>query len=226
MMQKSLHALRFAAWAPGVETGEAWAEWALKKREISMSRESPGIEFTEPLFRRRLSQISKMTIQVIHDLLRPGEDIKIFFLSFRGELAQQYKINKMLIEDNDLMPAAFSLSVFNTPPALSAIALHLEAGYSALYPGKNSFDSGLAAAAAPLICGSVEKILLVYADEIPPAEYSGLYSELCEPLAFGVLISRTPEEGSVPIDGLGAASYESPAAFLRRLILAFRKERA
>jgi hypothetical protein len=220
-----VYVLRFAAWAPGVATGEEWIEWALKKREIRMSRESPGIEFTDPLFRRRLSQISKMTIQVIHDCMPLGDDTKICFLSFRGELAQQYKINKMLIEDRSLMPAAFSLSVFNAPAALASIALDLESGYAAIYPARNSFASGLAAAFAPVLCGTAEKILLVYADEMPPSEYSGLCAEPDEALAFGALISGTPEAGAVPLEDFTASSG-TPAALLRRLILAFGKERA
>jgi hypothetical protein len=215
--QKTMYITRLAAWAPGMETGEEWREWARGSREISMSRESPGIEFTDPLFRRRLSQISKMTIRVIHDLLKPGEDIKIVFLSFRGELARQYEINKMLIEENSLMPAAFSLSVFNAPPALAAMALRLEAGYTALYPGQDSFDAGLAAAAAAALCGSGEKILLVYADEMPIPEYLRLSTGKCEPLAFGVLLSREPGTESIPLGEIDRAG--SPAAFLKSLIL-------
>jgi hypothetical protein len=215
--QAALHILRLAAWAPGVETGEEWIEWALGKREIQMSRESPGIEFTEPLFRRRLSQSSKMTIQVIHYCL-PLDDTKIVFLSFRGELARQYKINKMLIEDRALMPAAFSLSVFNAPAALASIALNLESGYSAVYPAQNSFASGLAAAFAPVLCGTAEKILLVYADEAPPPEYSGLYPEPCEPLAFGILVSRNHEAGAIPL----VKPIDSPRAFLSEILLSRR----
>jgi hypothetical protein len=230
MMRDSLYILRIAAWAPGVETRDKWAEWALGKREIRASRESPDLEFTDPLFKRRLSQISKMTIQVIHDLLPLEEDTKIVFLSFRGELAQQYKINKMLIEEKSLMPAAFSLSVFNTPAALAAIALKLEAGYSAVYPGQNSFAAGLAVAAAPVLCGRAENSLVVYADEMPPPEYSGvpassgLCPEACEPLAFGVLLSREPGQNSVRSlqwSSLMEAipMVNSPQAFLKKMLL-------
>jgi hypothetical protein len=212
---------RFSAWAPGLETAQEWMEWAYGKREIRASRESPEIGFTDPLFRRRLSQISKMTIRVIHDIQPIAEDTQIMFISFRGELIQQYKINKMLIEDGELLPAAFSLSVFNTPPALASIALNLSASYSALYPAEDSFESGIAAAAAPVLCGRVEKILFVYADEMPPPEYTGICPGHPAPLAFSVLISREPEAGSVPLKS-GALS---PAAFLRSLILALGKEK-
>ena len=104
---------RLCAWAPGIESSGEWEQWAQGKRDISSDAKGPVIDFTDSMFRRRLSQISKMTVQVVHDLLPVGEDTKIFFVSFRGELSRQYQINKMLIEENSLMPAAFSLSVFN-----------------------------------------------------------------------------------------------------------------
>jgi hypothetical protein len=122
----------------------------------------------------------------------------------------------MLIEEKSLKPAAFSLSVFNAPVALATIALNLEGGYSAVYPGQNSFAAGFAAAAAPVLCGRAENILLVYADEMPPLEYSGLCSEACEPLAFGVLLSRKPGPQAVPAAN---PEFDSPRAFLKKTIL-------
>ena len=48
---------------------------------------APKLEFTDPLFKRRFSQITKMTVQVVHDLLENRKDLKdskLFFTSFRG----------------------------------------------------------------------------------------------------------------------------------------------
>ncbi|GHV28191.1 hypothetical protein AGMMS4952_11280 [Spirochaetia bacterium] len=167
-----------------------------------------------PLFRRRLSQLSRMTIQVIHDLLPIKEDTKIVFVSFRGEITQQFKINRMLIEDGDVSPAAFSLSVFNTPPALATIALDLRAGYSAIYPAEDRFDSGFLAAVAPILCGDAEETVLVYADELVPEEYGSLRPLCNKPIAFAVLLSRTP--GGLPVDP-SVLAVESPSAFLKYL---------
>jgi hypothetical protein len=97
-----------------------------------------------------------------------GENVKIVFVSFRGEITQQYKINKMMIAEGDISPAAFSQSVFNTPPALAAMALGLEAGYSAVYPGDNRFETGFLAAIAPLFSDNASALALVYADELCP----------------------------------------------------------
>jgi hypothetical protein len=215
---------RFTAWAPGFTGVEDWTAWAHGERFIPQNAEGPALEYTDPLFRRRLSQISRMTIQVIHDMQPVGNDTRVVFVSFRGELARQFSINRMLAEDGDLKPAAFSLSVFNTPPALAAIALNLTAGYTAVYPGNGSFGVALQAALAPVICGAVREILLVYADELCPEEYGDLVSResvstggYVTPLAFAALL--TSENHGTPVVSAGKVP-ESPEAFLKRLFLA------
>ncbi|GHV76902.1 3-oxoacyl-ACP synthase [Spirochaetia bacterium] len=209
-----LYISRFTSWAPGLSGPADWREWARGNRNILAAKDSPGLEFTPPLFRRRLSQLSRMTIQVIHDILPIGEDTKIVFVSFRGEITQQLRINRMLIEDGEVTPAAFSLSVFNAPPALAAIALNLRAGYSAIYPAEDRFDSGFLAAASPILCGDAEGTVLVYADELVPEEYGSLRPADKEPLAFAALLSRTP--GGLPVDP-SVLAIESPGAFLKYL---------
>ncbi|WP_461245915.1 beta-ketoacyl synthase chain length factor [Treponema sp. R6D11] len=213
---------RLCAWAPGIENPSEWEQWAQGKRDISSDTQSPAIAFTDSLFRRRLSQISKMTVQVVHDLLPVGENTKMFFVSFRGELSRQYQINKMLIEEKSLMPAAFSLSVFNAPAALASIALGLKGGYSALYPGNNSFAAGLSAASASFVSEKQEELIFVYADEQAPPEY-GRYVNECSPaIAFAFLLTREPQSFSIPLSSVKEGEdYLSgrPLDFLRRLLL-------
>jgi len=203
-MSGELYITRLCAWAPGVENPGEWDEWAQGKREIASGGKGPEIAFTDSLFRRRLSQISRMTVQVVHDLLPVAENTKMFFVSFRGELSRQYQINKMLIEEKSLMPAAFSLSVFNAPAALASIALGLKGGYTALYPGNNSFAAGLAAAEASLLKeapllseaplpGAQSELIFVYADEQAPPEYGCYFKEDHSALAFAFLLTREPQ---------------------------------
>jgi hypothetical protein len=223
-MSGEAYITRLCAWAPGVENSGEWDEWAQGKREIASGTKGPEITFTDSLFRRRLSQISRMTVQVVHDLLPVAENTKMFFVSFRGELARQYQINKMLIEEKSLMPAAFSLSVFNAPAALASIALGLKGGYSALYPGNNSFAAGLAAAEASLLkeaaffSGITQELIFVYADEQAPPEYRCFFQEGLPALAFAVLLTSEPQSLSVPLSSLKTGE-DDPLDFLKRLLL-------
>ena len=222
-MNGELYVSRYAAWAAGIDGDSEWDEWAAGKRLMRSGAEAPGIAFTDPLFRRRLSQISKMTIQVVHDLLPIGDTAKLLFLSFRGELAKQYAINKMLIEDNALMPAAFSLSVFNAPIALATMAFGLKGGYTALYPGNNSFATGLAAARAMMLSAGSGELAVVYADEMAPAEYAGLCSETL-PFAFGFILGKEARPGSIPFS-VANKHNDTPEGFLKGLLLS-KKEYA
>jgi len=224
---------RLAAWAPGIENSGEWEQWAQGRREIASGAKGqethiPEITFTDSLFRRRLSAISRMTVQVVHDLMPVKENTKMLFVSFRGEISRQYQINKMLIEEKSLMPAAFSLSVFNAPAALASIALGLKGGYSALYPGNNSFAAGLAAAEA-FLSGAQEELIFVYADEEAPPEYRRFFQECPPALAFAVLLTQKPQSFSISLSSLkgdGGPSGRpegdpsgSPLDFLRRLLL-------
>jgi len=226
MLEEEIYINRLCAWSPGIESSGDWDEWALGKKNIlsgtehsKTTRQEPEISFTDSMFRRRLSQISKMTIQVIHDLLPFGEDTKIFFLSFRGELSRQYQINKMLIEEKTLSPAAFSLSVFNAPVALASMALGLKGGYCALYPANNSFATGLKAAQAELLCGTQEELLFVYADEEVRNEYGCFFNECPPPIAFGFLLTRAKKQSpnSVPLSKI--KTNDNPLSFLKELLL-------
>ena len=147
----------------------------------------------------------------------------------------------MLIEDNDILPAAFSLSVFNAPAALVSIAFGLKGGYSAIYPGKNSFNMGIMLAEASLQ-GEEPELIFIYADEEIPSEYNemNLRGEADRrevpgkyfPLAFAFLLTRKQGDFSIPLSslktgtdtpGTSAEARESrgspPEDFLKRLLL-------
>jgi len=219
LTEEEIYLTRLSAWAPGIGGSDEWDEWAADKRSIPFDAKGPELAFADSMFRRRLSQISKMTVQVIHDLFPLKADTKVIFLSFRGELARQYQINKMLIEEKELSPAVFSLSVFNAPVALASIALGLKGGYAALYPGNNSFAAGIKAAQAALRCGMAEELVFVYADEQAPPEYWCLFGEyIPPPIAFGLLLSCRPGLLSIPFSALKTED-DSPLDFLKQILL-------
>lgn len=169
-------------------------------------REKPKLEFADPLFKRRLSQITRMTIHVLHDLIteRPeAAEYKQIFVSFRGEIEREFTINRGLIQDTEILPAAFSLSVFNAPVAAASLCLKLKAGYSVIYPSKGNFRDALLAASSAVLCGDETRVVLVYADEYVPDEYGALQPEENSPLAFACVLGASCSGGkTVEIDGI------------------------
>ena len=216
-MAGDIYITRLSAWAPGVESPGEWDEWAQGARTISEEAKSPEIAYTSSTFRRRLSQLSKMTIQVIHDLMPLGEDTRVLFSSFRGELLREYQIFKMYREEGAIGPAAFSLSGFNTPVALASIAFGLRGGYSALYPVNNSFTACMKAAEAMLLSGEGEELVFVYADENIPPDCMCFFSDCPPPASFGLVISRNLSQPSVSLSSL--KEDDNPLGFLRQLLL-------
>lgn len=184
-------------------------------------KEKPKLEFVDALFKRRLSQVTRMTIQVLHDLLEEvpeAKDCKQVFVSLRGEIEREFTINKGIIEDLEILPAGFSLSVFNTPIAAASLALKLKAGYSVIYPSKGDFGSAFLGAASPVLSGSEEKIVFVYADEYVPEQYGKLQPENNIGTAFSCVLSATELKGSLSINCTEfEENLKNPLEFLARI---------
>lgn len=172
-------------------------------------QEMPKLEYVDSMFKRRLSQLSRMTIEAVHGVVEKNPEAvesKLFFSSFRGEISRQLKINRSLIEDADVMPAQFSISVFNTPPAVATIALKMKSGYTAVYPSEDDFKSAFLAASASVLCGSEKQIIFVYADEKVPEEYSdcrymqkACSEAVSKPLAFACTLGLQKKDSGVEV---------------------------
>ena len=218
---KTFYLSDVTAWAPGLgDNKTAWENWANDNVQIEQTKESPKLEYTDPLFRRRLSQITKMTVQVIHNLLENSHvnpQSKIVFISLRGEIEREFTINKGLIEDGMILPAGFSLSVFNTPISSATLAFKLKGGYSVIYPSKNNFTDAFKSAVAPVLSGKEEEIILVYADELVPEVYGEKRPLQNIPLAFAGVISCSKKEKAVAFDDFSNVS-PNPAEFLKYVL--------
>ena len=220
---KEIYISGISKWAPGLANDEAlWQKWARgdSQTQIEQIKESPKLEYTDPLFRRRLSQITKMTVEVVHELLEKtniSKETKIVFISLRGEIEREFTINKGIIEDGMILPAGFSLSVFNTPVSSATLAFGLKGGYSVLYPSKNDFSQAFKTAAAPVLAGTEKEIILVYADELVPECYGDKRPQENIPLAFACVISSEKKDKCIMIDDFANAG-KSPVEFLRFLL--------
>lgn len=194
-MSSTFYLSDFSIYAPGLESDEDFKLWANNQKEISLEKQSPSLNYTDPLFRRRLSQLSKMTIEVVHNLIEKTKidlNTKIVFSSFRGEIEREFKLNQSIIENQMILPAGFSLSVFNAPIALATMACNLKAGYSTIFPTDENFTDCFLCAASSILAGTQEKILFVYADELIPEQYKNFAPAKKYPIAFATIISKNP----------------------------------
>ena len=218
---KEIYISGISSWAPGLADDAAqWQAWLEGNAQIEQIKESPKLEYTDPLFRRRLSQITKMTIHVIHNLLEKtnaSKETKLVFVSLRGEIEREFTINKGIIEDQMILPAGFSLSVFNTPISSATLAFGLKGGYSVIYPSENDFSDAFKAAIAPVLAGTEKEIILVYADELVPDYYGDKRPAENIPLAFACLVSSQKKDNCIAFDDFSNVG-KSPVDFLRFLL--------
>lgn len=185
----------------------------------SLCTETPSLDFTPPLFRRRLSQLTKMVIQVIHSQIEEYNcgDIKQFLISDRGEINRQYQILTQLFEDEEILPASFSLAVYNTPVGQASLAMKLKSGYSVLFPCGQDFVQGLQTACAAILSGDEEQILLVYADEQITDDYANLLTNDNTPFAFCTIVSaKELYANSIKID-LSTINKITPQDFYKEI---------
>ncbi len=176
-----------------------WACWA---PPADNQASSPSLDYVSPLLKRRLSQLTRMTIEVVHQVLDAAPESGLVFVSSGGESARQLQVDRMLIEDGDILPASFSLSVFNASPAMATIALGMKGGYTALFPARNLYQEGFAYGAAPVMAGETESVILVFADQQLPDEYMAIASEedKIPPYAAAFVLSSKKQDESVPVD--------------------------
>lgn len=224
---KKIYISKPVCWAPGVTSAEEWQEWKKGNRAISKSTEAPAISFTSPLFRRRLSQLCKMVIQAVHDIIEETGcgDIKQTFVSTYGDIKRQLDVSRQSLVDKEILPASFSFSVFNAPIALASLACKLKSGYSVLFPAENDFKDAFFTAAAPLLCGDEKSQIFVYGNEVIPEEYQGHFpqtaadgTDLNEPFVFATVISSEKSEVCSREIDLDSCNLSSAQAFLKEIL--------
>ncbi|EID86104.1 hypothetical protein MSI_00600 [Treponema sp. JC4] len=226
-MDKKIYISKPFCWAPGVTSAEEWQEWKNGSRSILKTTEAPAISFTPPLFRRRLSQLCKMVIQAVHDIIEESGcgDIKQTFVSTYGDIKRQLDVSRQTLIDKEILPASFSYSVFNAPIGLASLACKLKSGYSVLFPAENQFKDAFLTAAAPLLCGDEEAQIFVFGNELIPEEYSGHFpaktadgTDLNEPFVFAAVISGKKSQTCGREINLEKSDLSSAQALLREIL--------
>jgi hypothetical protein len=167
-----------------------WSFWEPKETD------SPPLPFAPNMFKRRLSNLSRMVLHAIHEVAGGRNDIKITFSSIYGETAQQCSISKEILEKGTVAPAKFGLSVFNIPVALSTILEKNSAGYTAVCAGEKSFEEGLRDCVSALKAGDRERIF-VYGDEMLPSEFQVLANAKNKPCSLALFLSAEQTSESI-----------------------------
>jgi len=154
---------------------------------------APDVSFVEPLLRRRLSSLARMSLRVAYDCAHDIPNARFVFASQHGELARTVTMLESLAEKEALSPAVFSMSVLNASAGLFSILQKNVAPSTAISAGCSSFGYGLLEAGLQLASNPQLPVLFIYADESVPAVYGQDDQHRNVTHAVGLLLQTSAE---------------------------------
>lgn len=178
----------WSAWAPGIESAQAWNSWAAGDLDPG-NEGSPALTFVDPLMRRRLSRLARMALHVAHACTDASPAERSVFASRHGELQRTVGMLHNLARGTPLSPTDFSLSVHNAIAGVRSIVRRDHSPSVAVAAGEESFAYGLVEAAGQYHLDSKRPVLFVYVDEPVPEEYRRFVPDKEMPHAIALLIA-------------------------------------
>lgn len=165
---------QWAAWAPGLETRQAWRDWA-RAPYPPQGESSPALAEVPALQRRRIDRLGRMAIQAAL-WCDAGDGTPLVFASRHGDVQRSLELLTQQARSEALSPTAFGLSVHNAIAALHSIVRGERGNYLALAAGRASAAAALVEAAGLLADGADEVRVVVY-DAPLPDDYAAFIDE-------------------------------------------------
>lgn len=179
---------RWAAWAPGLETKEAWADWlAQPDWPLSASDAVAPLAEVPAMTRRRIDPLGRAALQVAWWVQGAEPTGPVVFASRWGEIARSVGLLRQLSQGEPLSPTAFSLSVHNASSAVYSIARGDTANYTAISAGPASAAAGVCEALGLLAEGAAQ-VLVVSVESALPEPYQGFDANPGPLRAWAVLL--------------------------------------
>ncbi|WP_407294787.1 beta-ketoacyl synthase chain length factor [Stutzerimonas zhaodongensis] len=178
---------QWQAWAPGLESADDWANWARDKYELEIGDAQPDVSFLPPMQRRRLSRLARMVFAVATPLAQAQSPLPLVYASRHGETARTFAILNDLASDEPLSPTQFSLSVHNAIIGLWSIQRNDTSEMTALAAEGDGLEHAVLEASL-LLAEGAPAVLVVVAEDQPPAAYDPWVSDVSFPYAVALLL--------------------------------------
>lgn len=201
----------WAAWAPGLETAEAWQAWA-RAPFVPAGEGAPALSEVPAMQRRRIDRLGRMAIQTAYWCQRAeAEGIPFVFASRHGDVACSVQLLEALSRREALSPTSFGLSVHNAIAALYSIVRGERGNYLALAAGPATPETALVEAAGLLGDGAPEVLVVVY-DAALPEVYADFRDEPDPFHAWCWRVAPADRDGIRVSLACGAAAQAAPAS--------------
>ncbi|MDE2406777.1 MAG: beta-ketoacyl synthase chain length factor [Xanthomonadaceae bacterium] len=160
---------QWAAWAPDLQTAEAWQDWACAPW-LPQGDATPALPEVPAMQRRRIERLGRMAVQVAYWCSRAEADgVPLVFASRHGDVQRSLELLQQQARGEPMSPTQFGLSVHNAIAALYSIVRGEHGNYLALAGGKASAEAALIEACGLLAEGEDEVLVVVYDAPLPDA---------------------------------------------------------
>jgi hypothetical protein len=217
----------WSAWAPGLETRDAWQQWA-SDPSVPGADDAPAAKFLPSLLRRRCTPLTRMMLTAAFDCLGEvsSQSVRPVFSSRHGSINESISMLEKVAVEQRLSPAMFAHTVHNAQAALFSIAAENRASSSALCAERESFEAGYIEALVQLSREPAQPVLLVVGDVPLAPGFASLIDEPVSAYAMALLLELGEGDSAIAfempqISNAGTApDYAWPTAleFLRWLL--------
>jgi hypothetical protein len=206
---------QYRAWAPTLDTPEAWKAWAHQPVHLHDNNEQPACEFLPAMQRRRLSRLARMTLDVAWPLCGENEQLPFVFASHHGETPRTFALLSDVAAEQPLSPTQFGLSVHNAIAGQWSI-LRGQRGESVAIAGETDTFEHAMVEAATLLAEGAPSVLVVIGEERPAAAYDSWINDVPFSYALALKVGKVQAGDSAAVGqhwqlGLEPASEGSEA---------------
>ncbi|HEH9405287.1 TPA: beta-ketoacyl synthase chain length factor [Aeromonas bestiarum] len=179
------------ALSPGLVDELDWQAWA-RQGQWPADSPFPATPLLPMMMARRLSQGSRLAVQVGLSLLARHPVDYAIFVSRHGELARSVSLLQALADGQALSPTDFSMSVHNTAAGLSSIQGKAAIPMTSLAAGEGGLMAGFTEAVAALHAGASRVLLVAFEGPVPEFHRPWLPDE-APPHALGLVLQAGDE---------------------------------
>ncbi len=113
----------WAAWAPGIETQDAWRVWCESPKELEREGKA-DVSFLPALLRRRCGPLARIMLNAAFHCCDEADRRRAasVFASRHGNINESIEMLEQLAREQNLSPTRFSHSVHNAQAGLFSIA--------------------------------------------------------------------------------------------------------
>jgi len=176
---------RWAAWAPGIDTPDAWRAWA--HSPVTLAKEGvPEAKFLPAMLRRRCTPLTRTMLAAAYACVDADElpRLRTVFASRHGSINESIGLLEAVVRREKLSPATFSHTVHNAQAGLFSIAAGNRAASSSLAAQEDTWACAWLEALTFLEREPSAPVLVVIGD-VPLAEtFAALVDEPAVPYAF------------------------------------------